>query len=148
MSTRVSKSKRQRLPNKLSALILVALADLAKAERSPKYKVEMDSGWHTPNHQCSICFAGAVMAFSLGAKRDEDLLPMDFPAADRRKLVALNQARSGWFGIAADTLAIGTYSRGRDATSSASSLPTYKCDPTGFKKAMRLAAKKLAAVGL
>lgn len=51
----------------LSAVIRVALDDLAKVEADPRYEVDMGV-WHddiTPG-RCHVCLAGAVMAGTMG----------------------------------------------------------------------------------
>ncbi len=79
---------------KPSEILLIALADLAKAEQDPKYRVCM-SVWHMyDSGVCEVCLAGAVMAFSLSSKRDEDKAPEDFPTYEP-VLMALNWFRHG-----------------------------------------------------
>lgn len=80
------------LPNKLSDVIMVALEDLVKAERSKRYKVNMDH-WHAPNGKCSVCFAGAVMAKCDGVRPSEYIGPSDFSGRSERALRALNFVR-------------------------------------------------------
>lgn len=69
------------LPNKLSALLRLAVADAQKCEADPRYKLDM-SQWHEPWEEddgvCSVCMAGAVMAQTLGAPIDESYGPYDF----------------------------------------------------------------------
>src|SRR6188768_5909 len=94
------------LPEKLSALIRVALADLAKVERSKKYQVDMGM-WHGPRRAynpatgtiessgpCCVCFAGAVMAceFRLEPTENEDV---GFSPKNWQKFYALNAIRVG-----------------------------------------------------
>ena len=57
------------LPNKPSDLLQMALDDTIKAYEHPDYLLNMDE-WHHPslNRPCSVCMAGAIMAFGLGAK--------------------------------------------------------------------------------
>ena len=89
----------QPLPDKPSELIRLALKDENKAHRDPKYRVYMNT-WHevynykgTP--QCHVCFAGAVMAFTLGASWEAELEPEDFRNGNHGKLNALDAFRSG-----------------------------------------------------
>ena len=50
----------------LSAVIRVALDDLARVESDPRYKVNMTQ-WHRPiAGVCHVCLAGAIMAETLG----------------------------------------------------------------------------------
>lgn len=97
------KTKTSQLPNKPSELIRVALKDLKKAERSPRYKINMDV-WHMPNGKCSVCFAGGVMAFSCKASPEEECTYEDFSRSARRKFLFLNSARQGKMGSAFEDL--------------------------------------------
>ena len=51
-------------PKKLWKLLELAMTDLAKAERSKKFKIDMGT-WLSTNGTCKVCLAGSVMAFSL-----------------------------------------------------------------------------------
>ncbi len=89
--------KPKKLPDVPSQLIRVALADLKKAEKSPKYKIDMGI-WHEPMGgmgRCAVCFAGAVMAGSLGAKPDYHCGPLGFGEETAYKLEALDFLRNG-----------------------------------------------------
>lgn len=101
--------KPQRLPDLPSDLIELALADLEKVEKRKRhYVVDMDC-WHSTDRwdgKCAVCFAGGVMAMSLGAKRSEGSGPTAFYGDTRNKLYALNSFREGhvtagirWMGI-------------------------------------------------
>lgn len=87
-----------KLPNKSSRLLTVAMADLAKAERSRKYIIEM-MNWHHPikfgenKGKCAVCLAGAVMAYSLKADHGQTTNPISFEESN--KLLALNYFRQG-----------------------------------------------------
>ena len=61
---------------KPSALIRLALADLAKCEDDEGYVIDMDT-WHGDNgkYECVVCFAGAVMAQTLNAPIGANLSP-------------------------------------------------------------------------
>lgn len=92
-----------RLPKKLSALIRVALADLAKVEKSKKYRVDM-CRWHSPQavfkehiafDRCAVCFAGAVMAKTLKCARTKHVSPEHFSPYVEQRLFALDSVRSG-----------------------------------------------------
>lgn len=100
------------LPMKLSALIKIALRDIRKAEALPKQFVIEMSDWYVPEivecrtnndvlietHKvCSVCAAGSVMAFSLGALKnhpDTLLEPHHYPK-NQRQLNAINCLREG-----------------------------------------------------
>ena len=142
-----------KLPRKMSALITLALADLAKCERSEKYAVYM-GWWHdrwTETSPCTVCFAGAVMAQSLGIGShitgwEKGLAPVDFPG-NGDQLYALNSLRSGLVGAAAEKLGLSPTER-----ATAWSLERVPCehsdDPKQFRADMRKLARELEAVGL
>lgn len=88
------------LPDKLSALIRVALKDLQAVEKDPRYGVNMGF-YHTtvfPSVKeagCVVCFAGAVMSCSLEANPEENVYVSEYPVPIFRKLRALNAVRQG-----------------------------------------------------
>lgn len=139
------------LPKHISDGILLAIEDLKKAEKSKQYSIDM-SLWHRRWHgdsTCSVCFAGSVMAFSLGAEADEETYPWDFSDPTQRKLEALNYARMGSISVAVGTW----YSRVSKAKLEAADKldfdpVDYTEDPAKFKRQMRSVAKKLAQIGL
>lgn len=87
-----------KLPDKPSELIRLSLGDLRRAGANPRqYTVNM-SRWHHPlptGKRCLVCQAGAVMAFSLGAKIESYALPSDFDRDTERKLLAIDWFRDG-----------------------------------------------------
>ena len=85
-----------KLPNKPSKLLKLALKDLKAVEADGRYMVDMEV-YHTQLSEgvCSVCLAGAVMAFSLGAHREEGLSPRCFPGKLEYKLEALDHFRAG-----------------------------------------------------
>lgn len=86
-----------RLPNKLSALLKIALTDLEAIEKSARYKVQMGS-WHYPGDdgKCEVCLAGAVMAKRGGADRRLSLEPESFyDEKTACKLRAIDSLRGG-----------------------------------------------------
>lgn len=96
-----------KLPNKMSALIRIALADLRKIERSKRYGVDMNS-WHTPLYgkgRCLVCFAGSVMAKTLSTSPYADTHPAHF-GPDEGKLRALDALRLGKVLVASGFLGI------------------------------------------
>lgn len=113
------------LPKKMSSLIKIALRDIRLAEESEDYVINMNR-WHVPKdavctleenpaevikrHQvCSVCAAGAVMAFSLKAPKNKELEPEKFKG-NETQLEALDSLREGDVGEAADRLELkGTY---------------------------------------
>lgn len=136
-----------KLPDKLSALILVALTDLTKAERSPNYVIEMKD-WHRPNSHCSVCFAGAVMAFSLKCDPKKFVNPEDLGKRTARKLFALDDARLGYFEAATQELGLSSRQqlKARVVEIETGGIPYYG-DPD-FKPTLRKAARALAKIGL
>lgn len=91
------------LPNKLSALLRLALEDLNMVEQSPKYDVDMGE-WHRPVvrqygdnvpplHTCIVCLAGAVMTRALNEEEQYD--PQEFDDDTVSKFDALDFLRHG-----------------------------------------------------
>lgn len=84
-----------KLPSKPSALIRVALADMAKVQRSKRYRFNMGA-WHEPGAKtCQVCAAGAVIAKTLKIDPENVASPHDFDSDTFEKLVALDQFRIG-----------------------------------------------------
>lgn len=95
--------KKQKLPNKPSALLRVAVADAKKIEQTPGYCLNMGS-WHRaaadsfsyePNDACEVCLAGSVMACTLQANRNRSYDPEDFDQATSDKLRFIDDMRIG-----------------------------------------------------
>jgi hypothetical protein len=88
------------LPDKLSALIRVAVADMRKVQADPRYELDART-WHEPRDTddnkavCAVCMAGAVMANTLSADLNDDLSIGDF-GDDADKLDALDDVRGGF----------------------------------------------------
>lgn len=100
------------LPNKLSALIRVALEDLRKAEKTPRVKIDMKV-FHAIDHVddtyyyawseipddkkvCVVCFAGTVMIGSLGGDMFDPAVQTEkWGKSVQRKLYALDHIRHG-----------------------------------------------------
>lgn len=93
---------RDTLPNKLSALIKLALHDLEIVESKPHlYRIDFGQ-WHTPNKDdldapCGVCFAGAVLATSLHWPRWRFYTMNSLKAPDsvESKFKALDAVRDG-----------------------------------------------------
>lgn len=135
------------LPDKLSDLILVALEDLEKAEASPKHIIVMWM-WHLPrlgllDNLCSVCLAGSVMAFSLGANPSTPRTPGDYSHHINNKLLALNSVRGGDISLALETID----PEGRKHYFPQEYMVNYERNPVGFKAQLRSVAKRLAAKG-
>ncbi len=88
-----------------SDLIDDGLVDMEKCEVSVKYSIDMDNNWHEPGDDvllkdgtpapCEVCFAGAVIAMTLGEEPDQSSAPAYFDVDTRMKLKALNWLRQG-----------------------------------------------------
>lgn len=107
----VAKKIKGNLPDKPSELIRVALADLRKVERSKKFEVDMGTWFDVYNDDsmhCYVCFAGSVMAGSLGCTPEAALqkewdgfsyvaayVPEHFDEKTQCKLYALDDFRTG-----------------------------------------------------
>lgn len=87
---------RLRPPKKASELLKLALADLAKVEANPQFQIDMGE-WFTPrgNETCAVCFAGAVMASTIGCDVTKFLCPTDVTPGWTAALQALNEFRRG-----------------------------------------------------
>ena len=83
-------------PEKISGLIRLAVADargLKRERYSPHY-----GEWHTPNEKagiCQVCFAGAVMAGTLGESPEQAMDPFVFSGSWEKALNALEMVRQG-----------------------------------------------------
>jgi hypothetical protein len=150
---------RKKLPDKPSALIRLALDDLRAIERSKQYKVMMED-WHSGNtscgnpdctqckraadEPCEVCFAGSVMAKSLGADKNDCLEPDDFDGNTENKLYAINCFRTGALGSALEFLGLDK------PTYLSDEVPVIEYDesPAQFKKEMSKMADALERFGL
>lgn len=85
------------LPDKPSELIRLAIKDLEACEKSDAYTTDM-LVWHRPsteNEKCIVCFAGAVMANTLGADPKTRVEPPHFGEDIEAKLDALDSFKCG-----------------------------------------------------
>ena len=132
-----------KLPEKLSDLLQVALEDLRKAEASDQYAVNMRD-WHLPFRRvCSVCLAGSVMAFSLDADITKNLAPVDFDDHTSRRLSALDSLRRGAVDDAACQLWIES-----DYSHLDRDVPRYSNNPKQWHKDMEKLVKDLKEAGL
>lgn len=132
-----------KLPDKPSELIRLALADLEKVEASQEYVVTM-SRYHEPNgargsRRCQVCFAGAVMASTLGMPPEIDAFPESFDRDTALKLFALNEFRQGEVSDGLGFLLHLGYRGGYDSRI----VTPYHVDPAQFKTHMREIADEL-----
>lgn len=148
------------LPEKFSDGILLALADLKAAELNPEYRIAMHT-WHAPRDgQCVVCFAGSVMAGTLGCDIDKEFDPADFGGDIAGKLTALDYVRVGhiataverYMGWAATRDALDNISPANRLTRleliSYKTVPDYALDRAGWERALREIAAGLADLGL
>ncbi len=137
---------RTTLPAKPSALIRIAMDDLNKVERLKGYEVDMGR-WHDIGYEdgkCRVCFAGAVMAQTLGVKPDEAREPHSFGHDTSSKLKALDDFRVGYVYAGLSRMGVGrNYGYDFDVA-----VPHYAEDRRGFKLAMRKLIRDLAAAKL
>lgn len=134
----------EKLPNKLSELIRVALADLELVEGDPRYQVHMQR-WHRPmfsKNICQVCLAGSVMAKTFEAPADEFKTYGDY--TEGYKLLALDFVRSGHLH---DGL---RYMNciGFQGLPEKVDVPEYDEDSEGFKEALLYIVKILESTGL
>lgn len=136
-----------KLPDKPSELIRLALADLEKVEASKEYVVTM-SRYHEPNgahgsRRCQVCFAGAVIASTLGMPPEIDAFPESFDRDTALKLFALNEFRQGWVSEGLGFLVHLGYRGGHDSRI----VTPYHVDPKQFKSDMHEIATELEGKG-
>ena len=133
------------LPNpiKPSALIRLARCDEKKAHASSDYTVDMKDWHETSFAGCAVCFAGAVMAFSLGGDPKRKLAPAECDADTRDCLYALNAFRQDMPNMGLRFMGI------HEITISPSrSIPPYADDRDAFLAAMESLANELEMIGL
>jgi len=136
-----------KLPKKPSALVKLALSDLNRVERSKGYTVDMKR-FHSGGRTCRVCFAGAVMAKSLGLAKNETWLPGDFDREVRSALWALDALRSGEVGEALEELEIEGHLNENDECDLDRKVTPYKVSPADFRADMRELVRDLEEVGL
>lgn len=147
------KRKMKRLPEKLSACIRLGLKDLREVEELETYYVGMGV-WHEPvsgclrddgkcSVKCAVCFAGAVMARSLGAPINKSKAPSSYGRWNERRLDALDSLRNGHVRFALQVVAdVNIYD-----IPPIWYVPEYKEDKEGFHRAMEGIAETLELKG-
>lgn len=141
-----------KLPATPSAAIRMALADLEKIEKTPGYVVDMGN-WHTPDYvdikdpfnkevACHVCFAGAVMANSLGADKSKRIHTAHWGSDWQSVFNFLDEARSG-------VLSVYDYPDYMETDAPELEYPctSYSKDPEQFKADMRALAATLESLG-
>lgn len=104
-------AKKTKLPDRPSALIRLALADLRAVEQLKSYEVDMGC-YHLGQEKeierdkCLVCFAGAVMARTLEVPKTRDADPDRFDRDTQDKLYALDHFRRGMIELAFDDMGI------------------------------------------
>jgi hypothetical protein len=131
-----------RLPGKPSELIRVALADLEKVEKNPRYIINMDI-WHSPKFSdkklCGVCLAGSIIACRSGYTPSKTLSYKDLP--NQKKMSALNYFRKG-------DIVEGCEELGLKCKMSARPISKYEHNAGAFKQDMQTLANDLEAYGL
>ena len=143
------------LPEKPSAFLRLALADLAKAETSDRYEIDTRM-WHMPSLPSSpvaVGLAGAVMAFSLGCHRQYSAHPRDFDDDSAKKLQAIQLFHEGRLvaGLASWGGVPGLRRLGKPHPLSLIEDmpgPDYDSDPAGYRRHIESVAARLEELGL
>ena len=149
----------------LSSSIRRAVEDLEACEKNDKYKINMGQ-WHKAYEYvidvskdektviCNVCFAGSVMANTLGIGYLDDAEPQDFNDEVRNALHALDYARSydiigaaGYYGMPSPKQMSGLFKIERDFHENYKDV-SYRQSPEIFKKNMLRIAEKLEGIGL
>lgn len=126
------------LPDKLSDLLELALADLEKAEADPQCVIDMDI-WREEYGDgfCAVCLAGCVMRYSL------NVMPKTAFAYFEGPMDALDWVRRGYLSPALGSMRLDD-SRVPDSVDVA----RYEDDPAAFKADMRSIVTLLREKGL
>lgn len=116
---------------KPSNLIKLALKDLRKCEKDPRYVVNMNA-WHWPNRKrkCEICLAGAIMSQTKGCPIKQDTTPVDFGKVWEERFEAVDCFRIGEIRYGLSWLGI-------DREFDDITVPAYEEDRDGFYEAMK-----------
>lgn len=141
----------------LSAVIRVALEDLARVEIDPRYKVDMGV-WHdqiVPG-RCYVCLAGAVMAGTMGVQPWQDIdSPIEAVAiwiggdvgamakSIHARMWALNRVRTGDIGVA-----LARIGADRPVGVEWPAVTPYDDDPAAFRRDLLKVAAALEERGL
>lgn len=136
---------KNKLPDKPSELIRLALKDLSKCERSKRYEVDMEK-WHSPEAgRCLVCLAGAVMANTLRVSPEVKTTPsrLCISGSGNNKLLALDYFRKGHILCGLESIGIDYR-----ALPAAVVVTQYWIDPKAFKRDMRRMATMLEQAGL
>jgi len=138
-----SKTEKSKLPSKPSDLIEVALKDLIKCEKSPKYKIDMDD-WHSIDYGsdiCEVCLGGSVMAQTL--ETPIGYASPDFVNEYSNSIKALDDFRRGSVGVGFWNLNLD----GEEGEVFNREITDYEENAGKFKRQMRKLARDLRAAG-
>lgn len=135
------------LPDKLSALIRVAVGDMRKAQAMPEvYKIVMNH-WHDPiNGKCQVCMAGSALAFSVGISPNISTPWVDIPRSLDRKTEALNCVRNGYISEALEFIGVDYEEAKEWQDRDVADWDTSNSEP--FYSDMEIIAAELEAAGL
>lgn len=143
------------LPDKPSELIKLAVKDLVKCEKDPRFIIDMEDWCYRDGDFCAVCLAGSVMAQRLINDLDNTLDEWGFVdpdaienTSDEQKLYALNTFRMG--NIHGGLQNLGHYGVTTDLTGipPGMKIANYREDPAKFKEQMLALAYDLEKVGL
>lgn len=143
----------KRLPNKVSKLVKLAIADLEWVERSKRYSIKMCSWFPSKKRpiqegNCSMCLAGAVMLRSLDARKLKKQCPSEFPRSINGKLLALDHLRCGSIDQFLESVGLwGNLTIHRVRILKAIHIPEYRENPILFKENMLRIASSLESWG-
>lgn len=144
--TLIAKEKvKDLLPDKPSAILRAALGDLVKAEKDPKFVVEMGN-WvevDQKTNRCEVCLAGSALVNTcqMGPR------PFDWdeiPDSLDRKMEFLNDVRCGWIESGLYMLGIG---RPKGIPENVDIID-YDIDPAEFKADLHWLADRFEAAGI
>ena len=138
-----------KLPEKPSELIRLALHDLELCEQNDRYAINMDR-WHVPSeNKCYVCLAGSVMAKSLNADAWNYLEPYDYIYKIKIKLLVLDEFRKGHVHKGIILLFPESFGHMRfDNLSCCRDIIPYEENPIKFKQQMHKLADDLEKEGL
>jgi hypothetical protein len=148
---------------KLSTLLRLALKDLARAERSKRYVINMGT-WHEPvqaydastgscqeTGKCQVCLAGSVIAGTLNADLSECVEPCDYEVGRDcttvNKLYALNSIRQGHIQSALQSIGRLKMWHAHKTLPSSIDVTKYESDPKLWRRQMNNIIKLLKRHG-
>ncbi len=95
------------LPKKLSELLRVAVEDVIKTEKDPRFRLDMSVFFIGKDRgSCRVCMAGAVMAQRLECDPSAVITPDHFDDDTDNALRAIDHMRTGGFDLAASVLGV------------------------------------------